>query len=112
MATDFTGAELPESDFANLEPPLLSDFELVLSGMEGAEGWLLFASQEAEIDLGDVPNDKAEIGTKTHSERLRSVIYVWYKQSIADQSFIGEFDMFYKTKLEKIIEGVKSKLND
>jgi conjugal transfer ATP-binding protein TraC len=27
----------PESDFANIEPPLLSDFELVLGGMEGAE---------------------------------------------------------------------------
>ncbi len=85
---------------------------LTLMSMEGAEGWLLFSSQEAEIDLGDVPNDKAEIGTKTHSERLRSVLYVWYKQSIADLSFIGEFDAFYKAKLEKIIEGVKSKLND
>ncbi len=27
----------PDSDFSNVEPPLLSDFELVLSGMEGAE---------------------------------------------------------------------------
>ncbi len=28
----------PDSDFTNLEPPLLSDFELVLSGMDGGEG--------------------------------------------------------------------------
>ncbi len=28
----------PDSDFSNIEPPLLSDFELVLSGMKGAEG--------------------------------------------------------------------------
>lgn len=27
----------PDSDFTNIEPPLLSDFELVLSGMEGGE---------------------------------------------------------------------------
>lgn len=27
----------PESDFANIEPPLLSDFELILAGMVGAE---------------------------------------------------------------------------
>lgn len=27
----------PDSDFANIEPPLLSDFELVLKGMEGTE---------------------------------------------------------------------------
>ena len=24
----------PESDFSNIEPPLLSDFEMVLAGME------------------------------------------------------------------------------
>ncbi|MDO8575164.1 MAG: conjugal transfer protein TraC, partial [bacterium] len=27
----------PDSDFANIEPPLMSDFELVLAGMEGAD---------------------------------------------------------------------------
>ncbi len=27
----------PESDFSNIEPPLLSDFEMVLSGMEGSD---------------------------------------------------------------------------
>ena len=85
---------------------------LTLMSMEGAEGWLLFSSQEAEIDLGDVPNEKAEIGTKTYSERLRSVLYVWYLQCIADQSFIGEFAEFYKVKLEAIINGVKTKLHD
>lgn len=85
---------------------------LTLMSMEGSEGWLLFAPQEAEIDLGDVPNDKAEIGTKTPSERLRSVIFVWYKQSIADLSFVGDFDVFYRTKIESIISGIKTKLHD
>lgn len=53
----------PESDFANLEPPLLSDFELVLSGMEGAEGlvqklskytrgsWSGFINQPTNVDI-------------------------------------------------------------
>ena len=27
----------PDSEFANAEPPLLSDFEMVLAGMDGAE---------------------------------------------------------------------------
>ncbi len=26
-----------DSDFSNIEPPLLSDFEMVLSGMEGGD---------------------------------------------------------------------------
>lgn len=54
----------PESDFANLEPPLLSDFELVLSGMEGAEGlvqklskytrgsWAGFINRPTNVDIG------------------------------------------------------------
>ena len=85
---------------------------LTLMSMEGEEGWLLFASQEAEIDLGDVPTSKAEIGIKSNSERLRDVIFVWYKQSTADQTFVGSFENFYKGKLETIIEGVKTKLHD
>lgn len=30
----------PDSDFATIEPPLMSDFELVLAGIEGSEGLL------------------------------------------------------------------------
>ncbi|MEI6190914.1 MAG: DUF87 domain-containing protein [bacterium] len=53
----------PESDFANLEPPLLSDFELVLSGMQGAEGlvqklskytrgsWAGFINRPTNVDI-------------------------------------------------------------
>jgi len=53
----------PDSDFANIEPPLLSDFELVLSGMEGAEGlvqklskytrgtWAGFLNRPTNVDI-------------------------------------------------------------
>ena len=53
----------PDSDFANLEPPLLSDFELVLSGMEGSESlvtrlskythgtWAGFINQPTNVDM-------------------------------------------------------------
>lgn len=53
----------PESDFSNLEAPLLSDFELVLSGMEGAEGlvqklskytrgsWAGFINRPTNVDI-------------------------------------------------------------
>jgi len=52
-----------DSDFANLEPPLLSDFELVLSGMEGSESlvqrlskythgtWAGFINQPTNVDM-------------------------------------------------------------
>jgi type IV secretory pathway VirB4 component len=53
----------PESDFRNVEPPLLSDFELVLAGMEGAQSlverlskytkgtWAGFINRPSNVDI-------------------------------------------------------------
>ncbi|HBH71833.1 MAG: Type IV secretory pathway VirB4 component-like protein [Parcubacteria group bacterium GW2011_GWC1_42_11] len=53
----------PDSDFSAIEPPLLSDFEMVLSGMEGAESiltkltkytrgsWAGFINQPSNVDI-------------------------------------------------------------
>ncbi len=52
-----------ESDFSNIEPPMLSDFEIVLSGMEGSESlmqrlvkytrgsWSSFLNQPSNVDI-------------------------------------------------------------
>ncbi len=52
-----------ESDFANIEPPLLSDFEMVLAGMDGSESvltrlskytkgtWATFINQPSNVDI-------------------------------------------------------------
>lgn len=53
----------PESDFGNIEPPLLSDFEMVLSGMEGSDSvvqrltkytkgsWSTFINRPSNVDI-------------------------------------------------------------
>jgi len=53
----------PDSEFAKIEPPLLSDFELVLAGMQGAESlvtrlskytkgsWAGFINQPSNVDI-------------------------------------------------------------
>lgn len=53
----------PESNFKDIEPPLLSDFEMVLSGMEGTESllqrltkythgsWASFINQPTNVDI-------------------------------------------------------------
>ncbi len=53
----------PESNFANVEPPLLSDFEMVLSGMEGSDSviqrlvkytrgsWATFLNRPSNVDI-------------------------------------------------------------
>ncbi len=52
-----------DSDFSNIEPPMLSDFEVVLSGMEGSESlmqrlvkythgsWASFLNQPSNVDI-------------------------------------------------------------
>lgn len=85
---------------------------LSLMTFEGSEMWLLLASVEAEMVPTDVPNTKPELGIKSRSERLRDVIFVWFKQCVADQTFIGDFETFYTQKLESIINGIKTKLHD
>ena len=53
----------PESDFSNIDPPLLSDFEMVLAGMQGAESltqklskytrgtWSGFLNKPSNVDI-------------------------------------------------------------
>ena len=53
----------PESDFSNIEPPLLSDFEMVLGGMEGSDSvmqrlvkytkgsWSTFINKPSNVDI-------------------------------------------------------------
>lgn len=53
----------PSSDFSNIEPPLMSDFEMVLSGMEGTESiiqkltkytrgsWAGFINKPSNVDI-------------------------------------------------------------
>ena len=53
----------PDSDFSNIEPPLLSDFEMVLAGMEGSDSvmqrlvkytrgsWSTFLNRPSNVDI-------------------------------------------------------------
>lgn len=85
---------------------------LALMALEGAEMWILMSHQSENLDQEALPNSKPELGIKSRSERLRDVIFVWYKQCVADQTFVGDFETFYNMKLETIIDGVKTKLHD
>lgn len=79
-----------------------------IMALRHVEGWLCFAPNENEIVI---PEGKAEVDTKTASERLYNVLYVWYKQELDANRFVGLFETFRTEKMESIIEGVKKKLN-
>jgi len=57
--------------------------------------------QKSRLSLDDVPNGKS------HSQRLRGALFVYWKQY--DTGF-KEFDSFYSDYMEKKINNVKSKL--
>lgn len=76
--------------------------------LRGKLGWFLFADQLMKVeDVKDLPEIKVEKGQKTPSERLRSVIFVFWEQNGAK----GDFDSFYRGQIEKIINRIKEELN-
>jgi len=79
-----------------------------IMSLRHTEGWLCFSPNENEIEI---PEDDAEIDGKTESQRLRAVLFVWYKQETESGKFVGTFNGFKSQKMELIISGVKSKLD-
>lgn len=61
------------------------------------------------METPDVPEYKinTDLENKTPSQRLRGSLYVWWEQSGKQ----GEFETFYKQKMEALIEFIKKKLD-
>lgn len=81
---------------------------LMIMGFRNTEGWVCFSPNEEDIDI---PDEKAEVDSKSASERLRNVLFVLYKQKTEKGEYVGLFEPFRQTMMEKIIEGVKAKLD-
>jgi hypothetical protein len=60
------------------------------------------------LDQFNAPEYKVdkEIDSKTPSQRLRNTLYIFWEQSGSK----GDFNEFYKSEYEKVIEHYKSKL--
>ncbi len=69
-----------------------------------AEGYLLFAMNQ--FQESDIPKENMPEAGKSTSSRLRGVLYVYWKENINS----GDFGVWYKKKMESIIESVKEKL--
>ena len=79
-----------------------------LMGLCNSLGWLVFApEEEKEITIPDEP-PQAFKNEKTQGQRLRAVLFVWWKQLGGE----GDFEPFYRAKMEQFIEHIKNKLDD
>lgn len=62
--------------------------------------------QPADGEVIELKDVKGEFDTKTPSQRLRATLFVWWKQLKEP----GEFEEFYRRRLEAIIDDVKANL--
>lgn len=81
---------------------------LTLLALEGAEMWICLSPNEADLE---VPEEKAEVNTKSASQRLRNTLFVLWKQETEAGKYIGTFETFKGDWMERIIQQVKDKLN-
>lgn len=87
---------------------LSGDDAAMLLKMANNECWLLISPDDS-LDSVDVPNAKPDSGTnqKTSGQRLRAVLFVLWSQSGKP----GDFEDFYRQKIENLIEQYKAKLD-
>jgi hypothetical protein len=85
----------------------LNDLDILeLKRKQGTFGYLLF--KENQFKNEDVPTEEAEDTSKTPSKRLRAVLFVYWNQKVG----VGNFDSFYREKMEEIIQSIKEKIDN
>jgi hypothetical protein len=91
--------------FSSLFEMSNEDFSRV-DAMFQTSGYLLFSDEKLGTD--DIPDEGiSSSDLKSPSQRLRSVLFAYYKQTHDDAS---QFPSFYRAALEKYIEQIKDKL--
>lgn len=95
--------------FSGVTPELKPAEKTVFFELQNLNTRLLITPMdEAEMEVEEV---KGELETKTTSQRLRSVLFVHWKQrqDARDPENPATFDEFYRQQMERIIEGYKTK---
>lgn len=89
----------------SLETPELNPREKVLfMELQNVECETTFTPLEIQDEAPEII--KTSLDNKSPSQRLRDVLFVWYKQEGTNELF----DNWYAQKMEKIIDWVKTKL--
>lgn len=85
-----------------------SEAATALFALRNQEAWAILAPNEISEEDVKLPTEKADpaIGVKTPSQRLRAVLYRLWEQTKSGM----DFETYYRTNLEKIIEQLKGRL--
>ena len=90
--------------------PELSPGEMaILFSFRGKESNLFLSHEEIkDSESLSVPDVKFDDESKSPAQRLRSVLYVFWDKNTSKKV---PFESFYRNYIEKIIHGVKEKIN-
>ena len=89
--------------FSAETPELTNDERNVFFDLQGVNANMLLEPEDGNKEVLNVDTD---LDNKSQSQRLRAVLFVWFKH-LGEP---GDFKTFYYQKMESIINGVKSKL--
>ena len=78
---------------------------LLDAGVNDELGWLLWSPNK--LQTTDLPTEPATDDNKTPAKRLRSVLFILWKQ----QGSRGDFENFYRERMDKLIDMIKAKLD-
>lgn len=78
---------------------------LLNAGRKDELGWLLWSPNKHQVE--DLPKEQAEENQKTAAQRLRATIFVVWQRYGSK----GDFETFYRARMEKHIEQEKSHLD-
>lgn len=78
--------------------------------VKGLPGWFVFKPNALrQEDIPEIDADFDEV-TKSPAQRLRGALYILWEQH-ADRKQYPEFEVYYRAKMERIIESVKEKID-
>ena len=83
---------------------------MMIMGFRNTEGWLLF--QPSEIPKEEELPKNSDLQNKSHSARLRGVLYILFKKASENGKFVGAWESYYSERMEKIIQQLKDKIDD
>lgn len=86
-------------------PELTPQEKALFMELQGVISDMTLTPQEENVPTVEIDKD---LKSKSQSERLRSVLYVYWKQ----QGENGEFSDFYRRNMERFIDIIKDKLDE
>lgn len=108
IITTFTSKVDGSLGFRGVTPELSSTEKVAFLDLQGKNCRALFEPLDYASD--GKTEIKNPLGTKSPSVRLRSVLFVLFKQLAAKGKVQGTFDEFYVLHLDRIIDGYKEQL--